>query len=443
MGRTSQVTAKQALNIDKEIAGLRSIFDNREDKRAENACHSLPDIIMAGFAMFHLKYSSLLSFDTQTEMEKANLQHIYGIANLCSDSTMRRVLDSQNPDFLRDLLSQKVAKLDKMGVLRAYEYKIGAKNYLIVANDGVQYFSSKKISCPCCLTKNHQNGTTTCHHNMLAATLVNPNHREVFPMCLEPIVRQDGCTKNDCELNAAKRQLTKFETDYQHLQRKYNFLFIEDALYANVPHLKNLTGKGNDYLLNVKPDSHKTLFGQIEGRKQRGLVKTFTFTDTDKTKHYFEYTEKILLFEEHPDFRTTFISYTQTDKKGISTTFTWITSLKVNERTLMPIMRAARSRWKVENETFNTLKNQGYHFEHNYGHGKKHLSTFLAYLMFLAFFIDQMIQACCHIFKEIEKNIPTKKKLWETMRSLFMTTIQVSMTAIYRNIAALFFIQLE
>ena len=34
-------------------------------------------------------------------------------------------------------------------------------------------------------------------------------------------------------------------------------------------------------------------------------------------------------------------------------------------------MRGGRARWKIENETFNTLKNQGYHFEHNYGHGKK------------------------------------------------------------------------
>ena len=34
-----------------------------------------------------------------------------------------------------------------------------------------------------------------------------------------------------------------------------------------------------------------------------------------------------------------------------------------------------RARWKIENETFNTLKNQGYHFEHNYGHGEQHLSV--------------------------------------------------------------------
>ena len=44
------------------------------------------------------------------------------------------------------------------------------------------------------------------------------------------------------------------------------------------------------------------------------------------------------------------------------------------------IMRGGRARWKIENETFNTLKNQGYHLEHNYEHGEQNLSVVLALL---------------------------------------------------------------
>jgi hypothetical protein len=40
------------------------------------------------------------------------------------------------------------------------------------------------------------------------------------------------------------------------------------------------------------------------------------------------------------------------------------------------------------------LKNQGYHFEHNYGHGERHLATVLVMLMMLAFVIDQLQQLC-------------------------------------------------
>ena len=65
----------------------------------------------------------------------------------------------------------------------------------------------------------------------------------------------------------------------------------------------------------------------------------------------------------------------------------------------MTLMRGARARWKIENETFNTLKNQGYHFEHNFGHGHQHLSTVLMHLMMLAFLIDQIQQRCCRLFQ--------------------------------------------
>ena len=79
--------------------------------------------------------------------------------------------------------------------------------------------------------------------------------------------------------------------------------------------------------------------------------------------------------------------------------FAWVTDLPIQESTVMELMRAGRARWRIENETFNTLKNQGYSFEHNFGHGEKQLSTVFAYLMMLAFLIDQIQQRCCRVFQ--------------------------------------------
>ena len=78
--------------------------------------------------------------------------------------------------------------------------------------------------------------------------------------------------------------------------------------------------------------------------------------------------------------------------------FSWVTDLDLSDKNLDLYQRAGRSRWRVENETFNTLKNQGYDLEHNYGHGKENLSTVLALLMFLAFAVDQIQEACCGLF---------------------------------------------
>nr|WP_267929076.1 hypothetical protein [Desulfolithobacter dissulfuricans] len=82
-------------------------------------------------------------------------------------------------------------------------------------------------------------------------------------------------------------------------------------------------------------------------------------------------------------------------------------------------MRAGRAQWRIENETFNTLKNQGYHLEHNYGLGKKHLSAVFAHLMLLAFLIDQVQQMCCPLFQAAGQNIETRRYLWERIRGYF------------------------
>ena len=82
-----------------------------------------------------------------------------------------------------------------------------------------------------------------------------------------------------------------------------------------------------------------------------------------------------------------------TDKDGnISSTIigVWATNLDVTEITAAEITRAARSRWKIENEGFNALKNQGYVLSHSWGHvnGK----SFNAYLLtMLGFYIHQIL----------------------------------------------------
>jgi hypothetical protein len=84
-----------------------------------------------------------------------------------------------------------------------------------------------------------------------------------------------------------------------------------------------------------------------------------------------------------------------------------------------------------ENETFNTLKNQGYHFEHNYGHGYQHLSVVFAVLMMLAFCVDQVQQLCCPLFQAVWAKLGSKRRLWERMRALFYDYVLDSMRHLF------------
>ena len=105
------------------------------------------------------------------------------------------------------------------------------------------------------------------------------------------------------------------------------------------------------------------------------------------------------LNESNPDELVNVLEYWEIHPDGKVQHFSWITDFLLVPKKVWDIMRGGRARWKIENETFNTLKNQGYHLEHNYGHGEQNLSVVLALLMMLAFLVDQVQQLCCPLFQ--------------------------------------------
>src|SRR6266850_1112881 len=254
---------------------------------------------MSAFAMFSLKSPSLLAFDKQRA--EGNLRTIYGMACVPCDTRMREILDPLSPEALRPLFQSVFRQLQRGKALEPMAFM---EDYYFVALDGTGYFASKTIHCASCLHKVHRNGSSTYYHQMLGAAIIHPDVREVIPLMPEPIVKQDGREKNDCERNAV-----------QH--------------------------------------------------------------------------------------------------------FSWVTDLRVSMRNVYQLMRGGRARWKIENETFNTLKNQGYNFEHNYGHGEQNLSVVFATLMMLAFLVDQTQQLCCALFRAVWAKLGSKRLLWERMRALF------------------------
>jgi hypothetical protein len=273
----------------------------------------------------------------------------------------------------------------------------------------------------------------------LAAVVVHPAQSEVFPLDFEPILRQDGAKKNDCERNAAKRLCEQLRERYADLP----ILLVEDALYANAPHLRQIIDYGWLFIINVKPDSHESLFKQFAGRQSRDQVKELRYTDEKGIQHYYCWTTNLCLCDSATDVKVNFLFYEQTTTDGKVLRWTWITNLPLNIRSVEKVMRAGRSRWKIENETFNTLKNQGYHFEHNFGHGQQNLATNLALLMLLAFLVDQIQQHCCPLFRQLWKGLGTKSKLWGYLRSLFQTLLFESMAALFHHMASLYRLHLE
>jgi hypothetical protein len=429
---------QQQQTFDELMRFLDSQFKSIPDHRAGNAVrYELADVVKSAFAMFSLKSPSLLDFKKQTIPEESNLRQIYRIDGaIPSDNQMRGMLDPLDPSLLRPLFRACFERLSQAGIIREYQDR---QQRVIVSVDGVEHFSSTTVHCEQCTTRTLRDGQTSYHHAGLAAVIAHPKHKEVFPLDFEPILNKDGAQKNDCERNAAKRLCTALNQRYSDLK----IILVEDALYASAPHIRQIIGYDWSYILNVKPDSHKSLEKQFAGRRASGQVKELRLTDEQGLQHFFAWTNDLCLSDSAIDVTVNYLLYEQTDKKGKVTRWTWVTNLPLTARTVESVMRAGRTRWKIENETFNTLKNQGYHFEHNYGHGAQNLATVLALLMFLAFLVDQIQQRCCQLFRRLWKGLGTKAKLWASLRNLFNVLVFNSMEALYKHMASLYRLQIE
>jgi hypothetical protein len=433
---TAITKLQNKVTYDSLVKTVSSFFNSLEDTRNRSITYSFLDFLMSGFAMFSLKYPSLLQFENQSENEKANLKSMFNISSLCSDAQMRKVLDKVDPETLKPMFVNYFKQLKDLAVLDSYRV---LDDYLICSVDGVHHYSSKEVHCDQCLVKNHRDGTTTYNHSMLAGVLVHPDHKEVFVLGAENITKQDGTVKNDCELNASKRLMSWMSTQY----KGERIIFVEDALYANGPHIQEIVSNNWEYIINIKPNKHKQLFQLLDSRAKYSSNNELTHLDKQGVRHVYKWSNNMSLNNTCTDIKVNVLIYEQTDKKGKTKRFSWISSIKLTKDNVAQIMRIGRSRWKIENETFNTLKNQGYHFEHNYGHGKKYLASTLALLMLLAFLTDQIYQKCSTLFNEIWKAAKTKAKLWEMLRAFFMARKLRNFNQVYHLIAAQFFVQIE
>lgn len=395
------------------LGWIREVFSKIPDTRcSDSIVISLVDALMSGLAVFGLKYPSLLQFDNDKDEPaiRHNLRSLYGVERAPCDTQMRTILDKVDPRSLDAGFLAVHQKAAQEGVFREYEYLGG---YHLISVDGTGHFCSGKVSCPQCCVKKKRNGTEEFYHQLLAAVVVHPDKKTVIPLAPEAITKADGQEKNDCERNAAKRLLPRIREQYKHLRP----IIVEDSMAANGPHVILLKSLDFRFILGVKPGDHAALFQQVDARYARGEMEEIEGEGPKGMRYGYRYTNGVYLNESHRELLVNFLEYWEV-VDGQETIWTWITDIELTKTTIEPIMRGGRARWKIENETFNTLKNQGYALEHNFGHGTEYLATVFGKLTFLAFLVDQLQEFGCALFQKALKARRTKVALWDRLRAL-------------------------
>ena len=168
-----------------------------------------------------------------------------------SDNHIRQTLDPVPPEELYPCYDEIFESLRHAGHLESWRTLQGK---LLIALDGTWYYSSQKIHCPHCSWMEHKNGDKTYYHSAITPVIVAPGHEHAIPLRPEFITPQDGHTKQDCEIAAAKRWLEKNAAHYAPLRA----ILLGDDLYAHQPFCRRVLLHGFHFIFVCKPDSHPT-----------------------------------------------------------------------------------------------------------------------------------------------------------------------------------------
>lgn len=421
------MSLKQTNIFDFLVETFSSNIDNITDTRRQRSDikYKFKDIILSAFAVFYFQSSSWLGFQRNMQSLKgsSNCQTMFNIEDIPTDNHIRNVIDTVSANDFKPVYDDIIQKLDKIQVLDKFRFM---DSHILVALDGTQYHSSKNISCKCCQTKkDKESGEIRYYHTAITPTIVHPSIKRVLPLMQEFISNDDGKEKQDCEVNASKRWLDGFITPF-----KEKVIVLGDDLYSREPMIQKVLAKKHSYIFVAKPTSHTYLYEQVK------MIKNLKTIDTKKVskmvngkKQIFTYNYINQLLLTNPQGKTNnppeevnwceVIITDLTGKKLYHNSF--VTDISIYANNVEEITLAGRTRWKIENENNNVLKTKGYSLEHNFGHGKEHLSKTLCSLNILAFLFHTVQDLCDEQYIELRNELGTREEFFTAIS--FLTTM--------------------
>lgn len=405
---------KQLSSFDTIIRDFRQILESLPDKRTgKNIRYGMEDAALSAFSIFFTQTPSFLAYQRTMEKTKghSNAQSLFGVHKIPSDNHIRDLLDSAQPKQIFPIFERILQMLEQEGHLDKFR---DFDNNLLIALDGTEYFSSRQIHCPHCSTRTMKSGETHYFHSVVTPVIVSPKQNQVVPLIPEFIVPQDGKDKQDCENNAAKRWLLEHGQKYHLLK----ITVLGDDLYCHQPLCQEILGQQLNFILVCRPESHKTLYEHLEGI-ELPTVSTTRWTGIFTETSTYRYLNQVPLKNEDDALLVNWCELTVTKPDGkIVYKNSFATNHTITEETVAAIVLAGRTRWKVENENNNTLKTKGYNLEHNFGHGKHHLASFLTTLNILSLLFHTLLELMDDKYKLLRRHLPTRKTFFDDLRAL-------------------------
>jgi hypothetical protein len=408
--------------FDQLIGHIRQRLGAFHDRRTgQNKKYTMEDIALSAFAVFYTQCPSLLASQKAMQQNKgrSNAQTLFQIDKIPSDNHVRETLDEVAPDELYPIYDEIFEGLRDAEVLKAFQTLGGTTP---IALDGTWYFSSQNIHCDQCTKIEHSNGEITYYHSAITPVIVAPGQKHAMALRPEFVVPQDGHDKQDCETAAAKRWLDKEAARYLAVLN-HNVTYLGDDLYAHQPFCRRVLLQRSHFIFTCKPESHTHLYQWIGLLEPGRDLRTVSMRVKDPKGHWedhtYRYANGVPLVEGEGALKVNWCEVTITGKHRKKPYHNaWVTDWKIDNANVTGIVATGRCRWKIENENNNTLKTKGYHLEHNFGHGQKHLSSLLAAMNMLALLTHTFLAYCDDAYRLIRATLPTRKTFFDDVRAL-------------------------
>jgi len=337
----------------------------------------MADIGLSAFSIFFMGSPSFLAHQRVLAEGhgRSNCETLFGMSAIPSDNYIRLMLDGAAPAAFDGLFFRAIEAAGPLTPFRCLDDRV------LIALDGSAYFCSRKINCRQCSTRRRADGGTEYFHAFLGASMVAPGHRQVLPLPPAFIAPQDGAEKQDCERNAAKRWLARHGAAVAPLRP----IYLGDDLFACQPIVAAIHDTGGNFILTCKPSSHQTITEYLHSAELQEHRQTVCKRGKRSTTIY-RWLEAVPLRATGDAIVVNWFSIEILNATGKRTYFnSFVTDLVITPDTVAALAACGRARWKIENETFNILKTNGYNLEHNFGHGKETLASLLVTFNLLAF----------------------------------------------------------
>ena len=343
---------------------LNKKLANIKDERNQSYTTYEPDIIL--FTVIMKNVSGIVSMNKMTN----DFNDAVSIENFATVLGYESLEEIPHYDTINNFLKRlEVVELEKIRdyMIRELFKKRSLEKYRLldkywcIAIDGSQLFSFKERHCEHCLKKEHRNKDTgevesvTYYHTVLEAKLVLGNM--VFSILTEFVENEnESVSKQDCEINAAKRLMKKLKYKF----RKLNICLLGDSLYS-CDSIYELCGECKwKFIFRFKEGRAKTLWEEIQAIKK---------IEDDKSTTNLTYINEIS-YKKRLISAVDFIETKDETSEDMNTNdkrpknFVFVTNINLTKRNVLKIVAAGRSRWKIENQGFNNQKNIRYNIEH-------------------------------------------------------------------------------